>query len=103
LQPLVRTEELFARIGGEEFAVLCPETDIERAGILAEKLRRLAGGTPFDAGGVLVPITVSIGVAVALPGMSRLEDLLRAADRALYTAKNEGRDRVRAWSGAEPG
>ncbi|HLF56427.1 MAG TPA: GGDEF domain-containing protein [Thermoanaerobaculia bacterium] len=101
LLPLVRTEELFARIGGEEFAVLCPETDLERALVLAEKMRRLCGSESYDCGGAEVSITCSIGVAELAPEMSRLEDLLRAADRALYVAKNEGRDRVRAAARVE--
>jgi diguanylate cyclase (GGDEF)-like protein len=95
LGPLVRTEEIFARIGGEEFVVLCPETDVERATVLAEKLRGLCASSPFDCGGIAVPLTCSVGVAGLTPAMTGLEDLLRAADRALYRAKNDGRDRVR--------
>jgi len=96
LQALIRTEEIFARIGGEEFAVLCPETDVGRAKVLAEKLRHLCAGSPFDCNGVEVPVTVSCGVAAIAPAMSRFEDLIRLADEALYQAKNAGRDRVAA-------
>lgn len=94
LQPLVRTEELFARLGGEEFAVLCPETDVDRARVLAEKLGELCRSQPFDCSGTPVPVSVSCGVAGVQPAMSRFEDLLRIADEALYQAKRDGRDRV---------
>lgn len=94
LQPLVRTEELFARLGGEEFAVLCPETDAGRAGVLAEKLRELCRSEAFDCNGVPVEVTISCGVAGVQPAMSRFEDLIRVADEALYQAKRLGRDRV---------
>jgi len=96
LASLIRTEELFARLGGEEFAVLCPEMGLEDALLLAERLRRLCGGEPYDCAGEPERITCSIGVATLGPEMSRIEDLLRAADRALYVAKNGGRDRVEA-------
>lgn len=94
LQPLVRTEELFARLGGEEFGVLCPETDARRAAVLAEKLRALSAGEAFDCNGVPVKVTLSCGVAEIQPQMSRFEDLIRLADEALYQAKHQGRDRV---------
>jgi diguanylate cyclase (GGDEF)-like protein len=103
LQPLVRTEELFARLGGEEFAVLCPETDAARAEVLAEKLRALCGHEPFDCNGVAVRVTLSCGVAEIQPQMSRFEDLIRIADEALYQAKHGGRDRVVAVRGPNSG
>jgi len=94
LQPLVRTEEIFARLGGEEFAVLCPETDAARATVLAEKLRHLCAGSPFDCNGVEVCVTLSLGVAEIRPQQSCFEDLVQLADEALYQAKDRGRDRV---------
>jgi diguanylate cyclase (GGDEF)-like protein len=103
LQPLVRTEEIFARLGGEEFAVLCPETDVERASVLAEKLRNLCRGTPFDCNGVAVRVTLSLGVAEMHAEQSRFEDLVRVADEALYQAKDGGRDRVVAVGGHRTG
>lgn len=84
------------RLGGEEFLVLLPEADREEAFAAAERLREAiaAGEYRFDFG--LLHITVSIGVAT-LTGSSALapETLLRAADAALYAAKNAGRNCVR--------
>jgi diguanylate cyclase (GGDEF)-like protein len=91
---LVRGEQIFARLGGEEFGILCPETGIEGGEILAEKLRRRFEQEPFTAGTASFPVTCSFGVAELTPAMSALEDLQGAADRALYRAKNGGRNRV---------
>lgn len=102
-QRMVRAEELLARLGGEEFAILCPETTRDGAIELAEKIRALCASEPFDAGGSPRRVTVSCGVASLDDSMRRLDDLVEAADRALYEAKRGGRDRVVASSpGAEP-
>jgi two-component system cell cycle response regulator len=90
----LRAEELFARVGGEEFAVLCPESDLSGARQLAEKLRLACEATPLDCAGVAISITCSFGVAEIAPEQERVEDLIRAADRALYRAKSGGRNRV---------
>jgi diguanylate cyclase (GGDEF)-like protein len=91
---LLRPEQIFARIGGEEFAVLCPETDLDGATVLAGKLRELFEAAPFECGTATVGITCSFGVAGVGPEMRRLDDLIEATDRALYRAKNAGRNRV---------
>jgi len=90
----LRPEQIFARIGGEEFAVLCPEIDLAGAGTLAERLRELLSGRPFECGPTGIHVTCSFGVAAAGGSMSHLSDLVAAADRALYRAKEAGRDRV---------
>ncbi|WP_202844719.1 GGDEF domain-containing protein [Luteimonas saliphila] len=90
----VRGEDIAARIGGEEFAVLLPEGGSAAAQALAERLRAAVAEATFSAGGVPQRITVSVGVAsLALPGGTR-SLLLAAADAALYRAKHEGRNRV---------
>jgi diguanylate cyclase (GGDEF)-like protein len=84
-----REGDVFARVGGEEFALLLADTDLEQAAILAEGLRGLVRReTAYDP----VPLTVSIGVAAADP--EGQADVMLAADRALYGAKRAGRDRV---------
>ena len=99
---LLRPEQIFARIGGEEFAVLCPETDLEGATVLAEKMRELFEARSFECGTTPVSVTCSFGVAVAETEMRRLDDLVETADRALYRAKNEGRNRVVVEAGPKP-
>ncbi len=91
-----RTGETIARIGGEEFGVVLPETPAAGAARAAERMRALIGGEPFaDVGRV----TVSAGVA-ELDAFGDAEALYRQADAALYRAKSEGRDRVTVWSPA---
>jgi diguanylate cyclase (GGDEF)-like protein len=89
-----RTGDIVARWGGEEFVMLLPETDSAQACALAERLRESFAQSPVPLDeGHAVPITASFGVAVREGPMS-LDQLLQAADTALYRAKDAGRDRV---------
>jgi diguanylate cyclase (GGDEF)-like protein len=88
----IRGTDLAARIGGEEFAILLPGSDAGGAVTFAEKLRRDIQ-REVAVEGVRWPTTASFGVSEFQPGMS-IETLVGAADRALYQAKAEGRDRV---------
>jgi diguanylate cyclase (GGDEF)-like protein len=86
-----RGTDIVARYGGEEFVLLLPETDRAQAGILAERIRGIIAGHPFPHR----QITISIGIST-FPGDGTLGgDLIRVADRALYRAKEEGRNVVR--------
>jgi len=89
-----RTSDVVARIGGEEFALLLPETSLESGRQVAERLRRAVADTPLMIAGAPIPITVSIGVAEANTEMVDVAALMRAADQALYGAKHAGRNRV---------
>lgn len=97
LQASKRRDCLY-RTGGEEFAMLLPHTDLDAALAFAEVLRRSFEATPFSGAGRL---TASFGVAVLLPGDS-LETLMKRADRALYEAKDKGRNQVCCQLGATP-
>ena len=95
---LPRESDWYARLGGEEFAVVLPQTDITGAGTIAEKLRTAIAATPMSASGNPLPITVSIGVsgleALADRKGATVENLLTDADRYLYKSKEAGRNRV---------
>jgi diguanylate cyclase (GGDEF)-like protein len=90
----LRPEQIFARVGGEEFGILSPETGIEGIETLAEKLRQEFEEFKVEHGEIRVQITCSFGVAVLSEEMWRPEDLYDAADQALYMSKNGGRNRV---------
>lgn len=85
-----------ARYGGEEFAIILPETNLNEARIVAERLRHTIEEHIFSIGADRsIRITVSIGVAVASERIHDKAELIARADRALYSAKNAGRNRVR--------
>ncbi len=92
----LRTVDVAARYGGEELALLLPETDAQGAEVVGERLRALVAATQVPAAdGEPVRVTASFGVAVYPDDrIERLEDLVRLADEALYQAKADGRDRV---------
>ncbi len=89
----VRTSDVLARIGGEEFAVLMPDTSMEGGHILAERLRQAVADTIVDVDGHGVRFTTSIGLAL-LEKNESFDSLFARADAALYVAKNGGRNRV---------
>jgi diguanylate cyclase (GGDEF)-like protein len=91
---LLRPTDLFARIGGEEFASLLPDTGREDALWLAERLRSAFEATPHFVGEHALNATVSVGVAVSDDANCDLVELLEAADQALYRAKALGRNCV---------
>jgi diguanylate cyclase (GGDEF)-like protein len=87
-----RPSDLLARIGGEEFALLLPETDVAEAEAMAERLRSVVARCPFVCNAN--PATVSIGVASAGAATESVSELMKMADEALYAAKRAGRNRV---------
>jgi len=88
----VRSSDYACRYGGEEIAVILPETSLRRALVTAEKLRTLVEKQVREIENI--PVTISLGVGTYLRNMKRPDDLIAAADRALYRAKKEGRNRV---------
>lgn len=95
LRRSVRKEETVFRFGGEEFLVICPRTTESQAAAAAERLRQAVENTAFRAEDVPLRMTVSLGVAERGHTITDPRALLRAADGALYAAKDAGRNRVR--------
>ncbi len=94
LQEQVRNIDHAARVGGEEFAVLLPETALEEARAVAERIRLAIETESFLWEGQRIPLTASFGVSACPESTRHLENLAAQADGALYTAKQGGRNRV---------
>jgi diguanylate cyclase (GGDEF)-like protein len=88
-----RASDVIGRYGGEEFLLLLPETAAEDAVTTGDKLRRVLSERPIDLDGLSIPITASVGVA-AWDGSMPVAALYGAADKALYRAKELGRNRT---------
>lgn len=93
-QETLRDIDILGRYGGEEFAVLLPETDLDEGFLVAERLRLNVAGAPFSTSQETVQITISLGVARATPRVPDLQTLLEHADAAMYAAKQSGRNRA---------
>jgi diguanylate cyclase (GGDEF)-like protein len=95
VQAEARAIDKVARFGGEEFVVLMRETEAGGPAILAKRIReRIAAGLLHDISHGAVPVTVSIGSSMASAGDRDIQDVIARADRALYKAKSQGRNRV---------
>ena len=93
LERLSRASDVVARTGGEEYLLILPETGLDAARVLAERIRSAIGDHPLVVENQRIKVTVSIGVA-CLEGEASLDELSQEADRALYMAKRGGRNRV---------
>ncbi len=90
----LRREDIFARVGGEEFAVLTPEVGARGAREVAEKVRMVVQASTFRFEKNVIPTTISLGVALWQGGEDSADDLYKRADVSMYTAKQAGRNRV---------
>lgn len=99
----LRETDILGRIGGEEFAVLLPDTKLDAAAMLAERICRSVESSLLSMPGqsLTISLTVSVGVAELSGVMSGIDDMLRHADSALYHAKHDGRNRVMAYNGLD--
>lgn len=91
VQNILRKSDAFGRLGGEEFAVLLPETNLPQAHGLAERIRTEVEQTPIAEN---LRVTLSLGVTMFMPQKEVLQDVIRRADSALYQAKSDGRNRT---------
>jgi len=96
LRGALRTQDLICRTGGDEFLVLCPDTDLKSAMLVAERLRVAVQARPIDTGGPQIFLTASVGVAMRLPDMDGVDALIKCADDGVYRAKQRGRNRIAA-------
>lgn len=90
----LRATDIMARYGGDEFVVMLPHTNAKGAAEVAEKIRASVEISRLSVRGQLIPITVSIGIASYPENGDTYTDLLEAADRAMYQAKQQGKNRV---------
>lgn len=90
----LRKIDTVGRVGGEEFAVILPGADLTAAEVFAERLRKKVAGTPMAHDDIVVPLTVSIGVTGMKASDASADDALVRADRALFRAKECGRNKV---------
>jgi diguanylate cyclase (GGDEF)-like protein len=101
LRDCCRVYDVPGRYGGEEFCVVLPETRVGNTTVVAERIRERMAANRFEVGGDTVVVTASIGVAgidsVEGEGVVSPSTLIDRADRALYSAKHHGRNRVEQW------
>ncbi len=90
----LRKIDILGRLGGDEFTILLPETDMFTASSVAERVRQYIAGKSVQTIQGDVDVTISIGIALAKDDTTTLDDLIRQADSAMYTAKNGGRNRI---------
>ncbi len=104
LRAMLRKVDVASRYGGEEFSILLPQTSLEEAGVIADRIRRKIMTTRFPHGTTQPQgaVTVSIGLSTFSSTLDSAEAIVRAADRALYHAKNHGKNRAYAYQGAQP-
>jgi diguanylate cyclase (GGDEF)-like protein/PAS domain S-box-containing protein len=103
LRQVVRSTDAILRMGGEEFLVVVHDvTDVAQLSLLAEKIRRRVAEESIDVGEAAITVTASVGAVVLPADAGDSDGYLRAADRALYAAKDAGRDRVVFASTDEP-
>lgn len=95
VQSVLRASDILSRYGGEEFTILSTDTDINGAGIFAERLRQVIEDLRVEFEGNTIQVRASFGISEFDPGDS-IDDAIEAADRAMYRAKAEGRNRVAA-------
>jgi len=94
IRRLLRDLDVFGRLGGEEFAILLPETDLTGSRTTAERLRAAIAEIAIDAENVSLKVTISVGITLLSPDDPGLDAVLKRADDAMYEAKRGGRNRV---------
>ena len=101
LKAALRSADVACRYGGEEFCVLLPQTSISEAGVIAERMRQRVAETdyPFGKSQPMGTVSISIGISTLAKNIDTAERVIAAADRALYHAKAEGKNRIEFYDG----
>ncbi len=95
IKDILRDLDVVGRLGGEEFVVLLPQANLENAALVAERIRKQVSSEPiWGSHDKMFKMTVSIGLAQLGHELSNIDSIVKAADTALYEAKNSGRNRV---------
>lgn len=99
MESVIRPQDEIGRYGGEEFIVIMPSTSLKQAEVIMESMRQSVENMLIETeNGIVIPVTVSIGVACIASSVSRYEEILAQADKGLYVAKRNGRNRVSVQS-----
>lgn len=101
LKASLRSADVACRYGGEEFCVLLPQTSVSEAGVIAERMRLRVAETvyPFGKQQPMGTVSISIGISTFAKNIDTAEKIIAAADRALYHAKAEGKNRIEFYAG----
>ena len=94
LRKVLRVQDVVCRMGGDEFLVICPDSDLPQAIACAERLRAAADELRVETGGPELNVSVSVGVATREASISSMGELVKLADRAAFLAKGQGRNCV---------
>jgi len=100
LKAALRSADVACRYGGEEFCILLPQTSLSEAGVIAERMRQRVTETdyPYGRSQPLGTVSVSIGIATFAKNVDTPETVIAAADRALYSAKHQGKNRIEFYT-----
>jgi diguanylate cyclase (GGDEF)-like protein len=103
LKGALRSADVASRYGGEEFCILLPQTAVTEAGVIADRIRQRVSTTEFPHGKAqpLGQVTISVGVSTFTKNIDTSENIIAAADRALYQAKSLGKDRIEVYGERE--
>ena len=97
-QQITRQIDILGRYGGEEFVIILPETAIQEAFTIAERIRKIISASPFIIDSMEIKVTISLGVAEIERETQKLEDLIKMADQSMYHSKQNGRNQTTRYN-----
>ena len=97
MRNVLKKDTLTARFGGEEFVVLLPNVNVESAKAIAGRIKNVINSPPFGVGKLSIPVTASLGIGIRCETATTLSEVINNADKALYEAKNAGRNTIAVY------